>query len=276
MTEITIRQATGAEDLAAVRALMRRYVRWHYQRHAAHRAMIDRYFDPAAFEAELASLPGRYATPSGRLLLAHVGTEPAGCVALRDLGGGACEMKRMFVAPKHQGRRLGLTLGERFLAEAAAAGYRAAHLDTGPLQHEAHRLYARLGFRRVAPYYDVDADMADFLMFMERPLAGADASLPLGEELPDQTRTALPGRIGSGPPPTPGSGRSACSDRSRHAHDFVAGGAAGIAPRRCPIPRRPIPGASDVGAGRAHDRRAEAGVDRGRPRRRRREPGGAC
>lgn len=198
MPEITIRQATGADDLDAIRGLMRRYVRWHYQRHAAHRAMIDRYFDPAAFEAELAALPGRYAPPSGRLILVRVGGDPAGCVALRDLGGGACEMKRMFVTPEHQGRRLGLTLGERFLAEAAAVGYRAARLDTGPLQHEAHRLYALLGFRRVAPYYDVDAEMADFLIFMERPLAGPDASLPLGEELPDQARTALPGRVGNG------------------------------------------------------------------------------
>lgn len=166
--EITIRQATEADDLAAVGALMRRYVGWHCRRHAAHRAMIDRYFDPAEFEAELAALPGRYA--SGRLLLARVATEPAGCVALRNLGGGACEMKRMFVAPEHQGRRLGLALGERFLAEAAAAGYRFVRLDTGPLQHEAHGLYACLGFRRVAPFYEPDAEMAGFLIFMEREL----------------------------------------------------------------------------------------------------------
>lgn len=167
MTAFTTRQAAGAEDLAAVRALMRRYVAWHYQRHAAHRAMIDRYFDPAAFEAELAALPGDYAPPAGRLLLARVGAEPAGCVALRDLGGGACEMKRMFVAPEHQGHRLGLALGECFLTEAAAAGYRVARLDTGPLQHEAHRLYARLGFRRRTPYYALDPQMAAFLIFME-------------------------------------------------------------------------------------------------------------
>ena len=111
------------------------------------------------------------APPAGCLLLARVGAEPAGCVALRDLGSGACEMKRMFVAPEHQGHHLRLALGERFLAEAAAASYRVARLDTGPLQHEAHRLYARLGFRRVAPYYDLDPDMAGFLLFMERPLS---------------------------------------------------------------------------------------------------------
>jgi GNAT superfamily N-acetyltransferase len=177
MSEPMIRQAADAADLAAARMLMRRYLGWHYQRHAAYRAMLDRYFDPVAYEAELAALPGPYAPPSGRLLLARLGGQPAGCVALRDLGGGACEMKRMFVAPEHQGRRLGLALGERVLAEAAAAGYRVVHLDTGPLQHEAHRLYARLGFRRIAPYYEVDAEMARFLLFMERRLpvsAGCD------------------------------------------------------------------------------------------------------
>lgn len=200
MPVLTIAQATDADDLAAVRSLMRRYVGWHYRRHAAHRAMIDRYFDPAAFEAELATLPGRYAPPSGRLLLALVGAEPAGCVALRDLGDGACEMKRMFVAPEHQGRRLGLALGQRFLAEAAAAGYRVARLDTGPLQHEAHNLYARLGFRRIAAYYDLDPEMGGFLIFMERDLCGRERSLALGEERADQgPRSAargVPRRVG--------------------------------------------------------------------------------
>jgi GNAT superfamily N-acetyltransferase len=210
MTDTTIAQATGADDLDAVRDLMRRYVGWHYRRHAAHRAMIDRYFDPAAFDAELATLPGRFAPPSGRLLLARVGGTPAGCVALRDLGGGACEMKRMFVAPEFQGRRLGLALGERFLAEAAAAGYRLARLDTGPLQHEAHRLYARLGFRRVEPYYDVDPAMADFLIFMERPVPGA--SCPAEELAEEPTRLGDPALITS--PPS--------SSRSAHPPEALA------------------------------------------------------
>ena len=151
---------------------MRRYVAWHHERHATHRAMIDRYFEPAAFEAELAGLPGAFAPPAGRLLVARCGAEVAGCVGLRDLGGGVCEMKRMFVAPEHQGHGLGVALGRRFLAEAVAAGYRAARLDTGPLQHEAHRLYARIGFRRIAPYYELDPEMAGFLIFMESEAFG--------------------------------------------------------------------------------------------------------
>ena len=168
---LTIGQAVTA-DLPEVRALMRRYVEWHRERHAPYRAMVERYFDPVGFEAELDGLPGAFAPPSGRLLVAHVGAELAGCVGLRDLGGGVCEMKRMFVLPEHQGHGLGAALGRRFLAEAAAAGYHTARLDTGPLQHEAHRLYAALGFRRIPPYYETDAEMAAFLIFMERDVRG--------------------------------------------------------------------------------------------------------
>jgi GNAT superfamily N-acetyltransferase len=166
-----IGQATEA-DIPAVRVLMRRYVDWHCERHAAYRAMIDRYFDPVDFAAELDGLPGAFGPPSGRLLVARLGTELVGCVGLRDLGDGVCEMKRMFVAPEHQGHGLGAALGRHFLAEAAAAGYRLARLDTGPLQHEAHRLYEGLGFRRIGPYAEHDADMAGFLLFMEREVPG--------------------------------------------------------------------------------------------------------
>ena len=74
---LAIGQATEA-DLPAVRALMRRYVDWHRERHAAYRAMIDRYFDPVAFDAELDGLPGAFAPPSGRLLVAQVGTDAGG------------------------------------------------------------------------------------------------------------------------------------------------------------------------------------------------------
>lgn len=172
-TEILVLDHDAApEALDAVRVLMRRFVEWQWVRHAAWRHLIDRYFDPAEFDAELASLPGKYAPPQGRLLLAFADGAPAGCVALRGLGGGACEMKRMFVAPEAQGRGLGRALGARLLAEARASGHRVMRLDTGRLQHEAKALYASLGFRPVAPYYAADPELAAFLTFMERDLAG--------------------------------------------------------------------------------------------------------
>ena len=80
-------------DYAAVGELMRAFIRWHYQRHSSDREIIDSYFDPAAYEAELQSLPGPYASPGGALLVAEAEGRIVGCVALKPLGEGACEMK---------------------------------------------------------------------------------------------------------------------------------------------------------------------------------------
>ena len=106
---IRIEEAATAEQLDAVRSLFRTFVAWHHATPVEDRRLIARYFDQAAFEAELRDLPGAYAGPKGGLLLGWIGKgpanltpanlTPAGCVALRDLGDGVCEMKRMFPAP---------------------------------------------------------------------------------------------------------------------------------------------------------------------------------
>jgi GNAT superfamily N-acetyltransferase len=171
----TILQATETPHLDGVRMLMDRYIGWHRTRHAAHRALIDRYFEPTAFAAELAALPGAFAPPRGRLLLAMTAEGPAGTVALSDLGGGTCEMKRLFVVPDAQGTGLGRALVSRLIVEAEAIGYRQMRLDTGPLQGEAHALYRALGFRPIAPYGDHDPEMRDWLLYFQRELAGAGA-----------------------------------------------------------------------------------------------------
>jgi ribosomal protein S18 acetylase RimI-like enzyme len=104
------------------------------------------------FDAELATLPGRYAPPSGRLLLAVSNTHPAGCVALRGLDDTTCEMKRLFVRPTFRGCGAGRRLAETILAEARAAGYREMRLDTLPSMRSAIALYRSLGFRPVEAY----------------------------------------------------------------------------------------------------------------------------
>ena len=106
------------------------------------------------FETELEGLPGAYAPPRGILLLAQDGGEAAGCVGVRPLDAGRCEMKRLYVREHHRGSGLGRRLAERAIAFARAAGYRSMLLDTLPQMEAATRLYRELGFTRCAPYYD--------------------------------------------------------------------------------------------------------------------------
>ncbi len=104
------------------------------------------------FEEELASLPGRYARPTGALWLAEFEGKLAGCVALRALGRHICEMKRLYVRPEYRGQQIGRALAERVLEEARQLGYRAIVLDTLSSMKPARALYASLGFKRTKPY----------------------------------------------------------------------------------------------------------------------------
>jgi len=105
------------------------------------------------FDQELAGLPGDYAPPGGRLLLAEFQGELAGCVALHKFDGDICEMKRLYLRPKFRGKGLGRVLTEAIVAEARQIGYRRMRLDTvGPVMKDAVAMYRKLGFREIAPY----------------------------------------------------------------------------------------------------------------------------
>ena len=137
-------RAPSTAELDEVRALFREYEKW-----------LDYDLCFQGFEAELAGLPGRYAPPSGRLWLAEVDGQLAGCVGLREIEPGICEMKRLYVRDFARGRGVGRALAQRVIADARAIGYRSMRLDTLRIDRmrSANALYDSLGFHDIEPYY---------------------------------------------------------------------------------------------------------------------------
>jgi len=133
---MTIRPASS-EDLDEIRVMLREYAAW---------LEVDLCFQN--FEQELAGLPGDYAPPRGRLLIA----EGAGCVALRPIDEETCEMKRLYLRPEHRGSGLGRRLVMAIIEEARSIGYRRIRLDTMPKMDSAQKLYASIGFRDIEAY----------------------------------------------------------------------------------------------------------------------------
>jgi GNAT superfamily N-acetyltransferase len=135
-------RAAEPQDLPEIRQMMVEYQQW---------LGLDLSFQHFAHEVE--SLPGEYAAPAGALFIAQRDTAAHGMIALRRLDGERAEMKRLFVRPAARGGGLGRALAYRVIEEARTLGYRAIVLDTLPVMHEAHGLYAALGFRPIPPYY---------------------------------------------------------------------------------------------------------------------------
>jgi len=116
------------------------------------------------FDQELKNLPGYYAPPDGRLLLAVENDDLAGCIALRKLSDGACEMKRLFVRPAYRATGLGRTLVESLIDEACKLGYTHMRLDTIPgKMDKAIALYQSIGFVEIEPYCQNPVEGAKFM-----------------------------------------------------------------------------------------------------------------
>jgi GNAT superfamily N-acetyltransferase len=137
-------QAQTANEIEQARLLFREYADW---------LQIDLCFQN--FEKELVNLPGEYAPPAGRLLLAYQDSQLAGCAALRRIDDGVCEMKRLFLRAAFRGRGLGRQLIEAIMREATQIGYERLRLDTlPPRMNDAIALYRSYGFKEILPYYD--------------------------------------------------------------------------------------------------------------------------
>jgi len=138
---LSIREATSSSDVQVARKLFQEYA-----------ASLESSLCFQGFDQELAGLPGKYAPPAGRLLLAFQGEAAAGCVALRPLEQGICEMKRLFVRPEYRKGGVGRLLAERLIQEARQSGYQRMRLDSLPHMKPALQLYRELGFQSIAPY----------------------------------------------------------------------------------------------------------------------------
>jgi ribosomal protein S18 acetylase RimI-like enzyme len=138
---IEIRAATEAADVNVLRTLFQEY---------QDAVGVDLCFQN--FASELASLPGKYAPPHGRLFLAEAESEPAGCAALRRIDDATCEMKRLYVRSRYRSTGLGRRLAEEVIRAAHDIGYLRIVLDTLPSMAAAQRLYESPGFADIAPY----------------------------------------------------------------------------------------------------------------------------
>jgi ribosomal protein S18 acetylase RimI-like enzyme len=150
---LSIVQTQSVEDIKAARELFEEYAAW---------LGLNLCFQN--FEKELAELPGAYAPPTGRLFLAFDADQICGCVALRDLGGGTCEIKRLYVRPNFRGQGLGRELTQTVIDTAREIGYERMRLDTLPGKMDrAIAMYGSFGFREIDAYYDNPVVGAKFM-----------------------------------------------------------------------------------------------------------------
>lgn len=166
---LNISQVETKEQISAVSELFREYVNWIFTFAVGHEEAPT--FD--GYEDELRTLPGIYAPPTGRLLLAVQDGQPAGCVCLKGHDPTTCELKRFYVRSSFRGLKIGWQLVNMLIDEARTSGYQRIVLDSHIEMKKAHALYKAVGFQIVDAPKDFPEHLKPTVVFMECDLTSA-------------------------------------------------------------------------------------------------------
>lgn len=150
-------------ELEQIKYLFRKYYEFLVQDHG-----LDISYQ--GIQEELETLPGKFAAPKGRLIMALELDQPIGCAALRPIDEHTCELKRMYVLPQFRGKGVGKSLAGYLIQEAKKIDYKMMRLDTGRFLTTAITIYEALGFKQIAPYNDVPEEIRQIAIFMELSL----------------------------------------------------------------------------------------------------------
>ncbi|TVO57864.1 carbonate dehydratase [Denitromonas halophila] len=167
--QLRVLDTSHTAELEQVRQFFRNYAAW---------LGVDLCFQN--FDAEMASLPGAYSAPDGRLFLAEVDGKPAGCVGIRKFSDGVCEMKRLYVEPSMRGQGVGRDLALAAIRTAKELGYKRIMLDTLPAMRIAVKLYRELGFTEAPAYYPTPIEGT---IFLSLDLSGWSEAAVMNENL---------------------------------------------------------------------------------------------
>lgn len=161
----TFKVANSPEQFDDYRQLAMKYVEWTKATYSDHLPQINQYYESLLLE--LAALPGKVKAPDGCLLLVCDEQRALGAAAFRKLDAESCEMKSMFVDTSVHGSGVGAALASEIIRRAQEVGYQKMKLETGVRQVAAQRLYERLGFQDIEPYYPVSKTLKPLARFME-------------------------------------------------------------------------------------------------------------
>ena len=163
---VEIVRATTQLQFQAIDELMEEYIAWDAEQ-TAKLGLDPQVFLSFYYGVEPEVLPGKFAPPTGCLLLALLDGQAAGCVGYSRLTDAVCELKRLYVRPQCRGNGIGTLLIDKLIEQARLSGYRRVKLETGRFMTEAHQLYQSFGFEFCPPYFEMPESLRELTYFME-------------------------------------------------------------------------------------------------------------